>query len=87
MIRKNDILMYSEILEEGDESRLMLALEDETTPSKVPMVKTMELNTAMEIPAVNFFETKFYKVVGHTEESDTKETIVKRYLPESKWAF
>lgn len=84
MIKKNDILMYSELLEEGDESRIMLALEDETTPSKVPMVKTMELNTAMKIPAVNFFETKFYKVVGHAEESDTKETIVKRYLPESK---
>lgn len=80
MIRKNDILMYSEILEEGDDSCLMLALEDEIIISKVPMIKTVELNTTTKFPPVNFFESKYYKVVGHVDDSDTKEAIVKRYL-------
>ena len=84
MIRKNDILMYSEILEEGDDSCLMLALEDEAITSKVPMIKTVELNTALKCPPVNFFESKYYKVIGHANEGDTKEAIVKMYLPQSK---
>lgn len=32
MIKKGDILMYAECLEVGDDSCLMLALEDESTP-------------------------------------------------------
>ena len=72
--------MYSEILEEGDDSCLMLALEDEIIISKVPMIKTVELNTTTKFPPVNFFESKYYKVVGHVDDSDTKEAIVKRYL-------
>lgn len=60
MIRKNDILVYAECLEEGDENCLMIALEDECTPAKVPMVKTRELNTNLACPPVNFFETKYY---------------------------
>lgn len=84
MIKKNDILMYYEILEEGDDRCLMLALEDEAITSKVPMIKTVELNTALKCPPVNFFESKYYKVVGHANDGDTKEAIVKRYLPQSK---
>ena len=45
MIKKNDILIFSECLEQGDEYALMIALDDEFTPSKVPMVKVKELNT------------------------------------------
>lgn len=84
MIKKNDILMYSEILEEGDDSCLMLALEDEVIISKVPMIKTVEVNTTLKCPPVNFFESKYYKVVGHANDCDIKETIVKKYLPQSK---
>ena len=85
MIKKNDILMYSEILEEGDDACLMLALEDEIIISKVPMIKTVELNTSLKCSPVNFFESKYYKVVGHVDDSDTKEAIVKRFLPQSKY--
>lgn len=85
MIKKNDILIYNENLEEGDDACLMLALEDEVIISKVPMIKTVELNISLKCPPVNFFESKYYKVVGHANDGDTKEAIVKRYLPQSKW--
>lgn len=84
MIRKNDILVYAECLEKGDENCLMIALEDECTPANVPMVKTKELNTNLTYPPVNFFETKYYKVVGHAKENDTPEMLVKKYLPSDK---
>jgi len=87
MIKKNDILMYNENLQEGDDACLMIALEDETTPSKVSMVKTRELNTSLVIPPSNFFESRFYKVVGHAEKTDTAETLVRRFLPKNKWRF
>lgn len=85
MIRKNDILVYAECLEEGDDRCLMIALEDECTPAKVPMVKTKELNTNLAYPPVNFFEARYYKVVGHAEDSDSREILVKKFLPEEKW--
>lgn len=85
MIKKGDILMYSECLEAGDDSCLMLALEDESTPSQTPMVRTRELNTSLPLPPENFFEAKFYKVVGHVTTNDTAETLVKKYLPKEKW--
>ena len=72
MIRKNDILVYAECLEEGDENCLMIALEDECTPAKVPMVKTKELNTNLACPPINFFDTKYYKVVGTRQQMKTK---------------
>ena len=85
MIKKNDILIYNENLEEGDDSCLMLALEDEVITSKVPMIKTVELNTSLKCLPINFFESKYYKVVGHANDGDTKEAIVKRFLPQSKY--
>ena len=44
------------------------------------MIKTVELNTSLKCLPVNFFKSKYYKVVGHVDDSDTKEAIVKRYL-------
>lgn len=87
MIRKNDILVYAECLEEGDDRCLMIALEDECMPAKVPMVKTKELNTNLAYPPVNFFETKYYKIVGHANDSDTSEMLVKKFLTKEKWRF
>ncbi len=75
MIRKNDILMYSEILEEGDDSCLMLALEDEIIISEVSMIKTVELNTSLKCSPVNFFESKYYKVVGHVNDGIQKKLL------------
>ena len=31
-------------------------------------------------PPVNFFEAKWYKIVGHAETSDTRESIIEKYL-------
>jgi len=84
MIRKNDILVYAECLDEGDENCLMIALEDECTPANVPMVKTKELNTDLTYPPINFFETKYYKVVGHAAANDTPETLIGKYLSNNK---
>ncbi len=80
MIKKNDILVYAEYLEAGDENCLMIALENETTPSQVPMVLTRELNTNLPLPPTNFLETKYYKVVGHANDGDTPKMLVKKYL-------
>lgn len=80
MIKKGDILVYAEHLEEDDESCLMIALEDECISAKVPMVKTQELNTDLPYPPVNFFEARWYKIVGHAEASDTRESLVAKYL-------
>lgn len=81
MIKKGDILVYAECLEEGDDKCLMIALEDECTPAQVPMVKVKELNTDLAYPPVNFFEASNYKVVGHAEDTDTPETLIAKYLP------
>ena len=67
MIKKGDILVYAESLEEGDKNCLMIALEDECTPADVPMVKVKEINTTLAYPPVNFFEASNYKVVEHVE--------------------
>ena len=87
MIRKNDILVYAECLEEGDDRCLMIALEDECTPAEVPMVKTKELNTNLAYPPVNFFEAKYFKVVGHLQEGEDSIVVVKKYLPQNKWLY
>ena len=75
MIKKNDILMYSEILEEGDDACLMLALEDEIIISEVSMIKTVELNTSLKCLSINFFESKYYKVVGHVNDGIQKKLL------------
>lgn len=80
MIKKGDILVYAECLEEGDENCLMIALEDECTPANVPMVKVKELNTNLALPPINFFEASNYKVIGHAEETDTPESLLAKYL-------
>ena len=67
MIKKNDILVYAECLEEGDENCLMIAIEDECISADVPMVKVKEINSTLAYPPVNFFEASNYKVVEHVE--------------------
>lgn len=62
----------------------MIALEDECMPAKVPMVKTKELNTNLAYPPINFFETKYYRVVGHAEDTDTRDILIAKYLPNQK---
>ena len=66
---------------------LLLAREDEVTPSKIPMVSVIDLNTNLPLPPENFYEAKYFKIVGHTEDGVTLEQLVKKYLPEDKWLF
>lgn len=87
MIKKNDVLIYKTCLEKGDEYALILAREDEVTPSKIPMVSVINLNTNLPLPPENFYEAKYFKIVGHAEDGATWEQLVKKYLPEDKWLF
>lgn len=84
MIKRGDILVYKEHIEQGDEQCLMIALEDECTPAEVPMVKVQELNTDLPYPPVNFFEARWYKVIGHAEPTDTRESLIAKYLQKHK---
>lgn len=86
MIKKDDILVYAQYLEPGDDRCLKIALDDEFTPANVPFVRVGELNT-WTLGCVNCFEAKYYKVVGHKRPNDTQESLVKRYLPENKWEY
>ena len=81
------MLIYETCLEKGDEYALMLAREDEVNSSKIPMVSFMSLNTNLPLPPENFYEAKYFKIVGHTEDGVTLEQLVKKYLPEDKWLF
>lgn len=54
MIKKNDVLIYETYLEKCDEYALMLAREDEVTPSKLPMVSVINLNTNLPLLPENF---------------------------------
>ena len=87
MIRKNDILKYAENLEKGDEYSLMLAVDDECVPEKIPMVKVVELNTNLPLPGVNFWEAKNFKVVGHLQDGEDTVAVIRKYLPKDKWLF
>ena len=80
MIKKNDILIFSECLEQGDEYALMIALDDEFTPSKVPMVKVKELNTDLPLPPINVFEesNRTRRKRGYPRD-DCKKISSKRY--------
>lgn len=87
MIKKGDILIYSECLEAGDDYSLMIALEDESTTAQTPMVRTRELNTSLPLPPENFFEADNFKVVGHLQEGEDNIAIVRRLLPKNKWIY
>ena len=54
MIKKNDVLIFGNYLGKGDEYALMLAREDEVTPSKLPMVSVINLNTNLPLLPENF---------------------------------
>ena len=81
------MLIYEACLEKGGEYALMLSREDEVTPSKIPMVPVINLNTNLPLPPKNFYEAKYFKIVGHTKDGATREQLVKKYLPENKWLF
>ena len=54
------MLIYEACLEKGGEYALMLSREDEVTPSKIPMVPVINLNTNLPLPPENFYEAKYF---------------------------
>lgn len=59
---------------------MLLAREDEVTPSKIPRVSVINLNTNLPLPPENFYGTKYFKIVGHAEDGVTREQLIKKYL-------
>lgn len=86
MIKKNDILVYKENLEEGDDFALMIASFNET-PSSISMVEVQELNTTFVLRPTHMYEAKYFKVIGHADDNDMSENIVRKFLPKEKWIF
>lgn len=88
MIHQNDILVFTSIVDEGDDRRVMMAMEDEYVWDDLPnKVKVSELNSWTPLGFVRVLESDSFKVVGRVLPGDTKESIVKRFLPENKWEF
>ena len=80
--------MFTDIVDKGDDRCVMVAMENEYIYDDLPnKVKVKELNDWTPLGIVRVIESTAFKVVDHVRESDTKETIVKRILPESKWEF
>lgn len=88
MIHQNDILVFADIIDRGDDRRVMVAMEDEYVREWTPnQVKVKELNDWLPLGSVRTLEAAAFKVVGRVRPGDTKESIVRRVLPEGKWEF
>ena len=88
MIHQNDILMFSSSVDAGDDECVMVALEDEYIWDNLPnKVKVFELNSWTPLGSVRVLTSDSFKIVGRVRTKDTKESIVKRFLPENKWKF
>lgn len=85
MIKKNDVLIFGNYLGKGDDYALMLAREDEVTSSKLPMVSVINLNTNLPLLPENFYEAKYFKIVGHAHDGDALKIasamILRMHLP------
>lgn len=88
MIHQNDILLFTSVVDEGDDWCVMVAMEDEYVWDNLPnKVKVKELNSWTPLGSVRVLESDSFRVVGRVRPRDTKESIVKRFLPENKWKF
>lgn len=88
MIHQNDILVFAEIIDRGDDRCVMVAMEDEYVREGTPnQVKVKELNDWLPLGSVRVLEAAAVKVVGHVCPGDTKESIVRCVLSEEKWEF
>ena len=88
MIRQNDILLFTSIVDAGDDRCVMVAMEDEYQREETPnQVKVKELNDWTPLGTVRVLEASAFRVVGRVRAGDTKESIVRRFLPEDKWEF
>lgn len=88
MIFQNDILMFAEFIDRGDDRRVMVAMEDEYVWEDLPnKVKVKELNDWTPLGSIRTLEAAAFTVVGRVRPGDTKESIVQRTLPEGKWEF
>ena len=88
MIHQNDILVFAEIIDRGDDRCVMVAMEDEYVREGTPnQVMVKELNDWTPLGIVRTLESASFLVVGRVRPGDTRESIVKRVLPEGKWEF
>jgi hypothetical protein len=88
MIHQNDILVFADIIDRGDDRCVMVAMEDEYVREGTPnQVKVKELNDWTPLGSVRTLEAAAFQVVGRVRPGDSKESIVKRVLPEGKWEF
>ena len=88
MIRQNDIPVFAETIDKGDDRCVMVAMEDEYVREGTPNhVKVKELNDWTPLGSIRTLEAAAFKVVGQVRPGDTKESIVRRILPEGKWEF
>ena len=66
----------------------MVAMEDEYVREGAPnQVKVKELNDWTPLGCVRTIAAGDLKVAGRVRPGDTKESIVRRFLPEGKWEF
>ena len=88
MIHQNDILLFTSVVDAGDDRCVMLAMEDEYQREGTPnQVKVRELNDWTPLGSVRVLEADTLRVAGQVLAGDTKESIVRRILPEDKWEF
>lgn len=88
MIHQDDILIFTSIVDPGDDRRVMAAMEDEYVREWTPnQVKVKELNDWTPLGNIRTLESSCFKVVGRVRPGDTRESIVRRILPEDKWEF
>lgn len=88
MIQQNDILVFANIVDKGDDRCIMVAMEDEYVYEDLPnKVKVKELNDWTPLGTIRVIEAAALKVIDHVKDKDTKEAIIKRILPDYMWEF
>ena len=88
MIYQDDILLFASVVDPGDDRCVMVAMEDKYVREGTPnQVKVKELNDWTPLGNIRTLESSCFKVVGRVRPGETRESIVRRILPEDKWEF
>lgn len=88
MIHQNDLLLFTSVVDPGDDRCVMVAMEDEYVREGTPnQVKVKELNDWTPLGTIRTLEAASFRVVGRVRPGDTKDSVVRRILPEGKWEF
>ena len=75
-------------MDPGDDRCVMVAMEDEYVREGTPnQVKVKELNDWTPLGNIRTLEAASFRGVGRVRPGDTKDSVVRRILPEDKWEF